>query len=57
MVAMAAIARFTGRNLKLYAAPKDPQLPPIMLRVLSPLRRSKCQLTIAEVRAASVVEV
>jgi hypothetical protein len=57
MVAMAAIARFTGRNLKLYAAPKDPQLPPIKLRVLSPLQRSKCLLTIAEVCAASVVEV
>jgi len=57
MVAMAAIARFTGRNLKLYGAPKDPQLPPIKLRVLSPLQRSKCQLTIAEVCAASEVEV
>jgi len=55
MVAMTAIARFTGRNLKLYAAAKDPQLPPIKLRVLSSLQRSKCTLTVDEVRASSVV--
>ena len=55
MVAMAAIARFTGRNLKLYAAAKDLQLPPIKLRVLSSLQRSKCSLTVDDVRAASVV--
>ena len=53
MVAMAAIARFTGRNLKLYAAAKDLQLPPIKLRVLSSLQRSS--LTVDDVRAASVV--
>ena len=56
MVAMAAIARFTGRNLKLYLAAKDVQLPPIKLRVLSPLQRSNCSLTVREVLAASVVE-
>ena len=52
MVAMAAIARFTGRNLKLYAAAKDLQLPPIKLCVLSSLQRT---LTVDDVRAASVV--
>ena len=56
MVAMAAIARFTGRNLNLYAAARDPRLPPIKLRVLSPLQRSNCALTVDEVLAASVVE-
>jgi hypothetical protein len=56
MVAMAAIARFTGRNLALYGDAKGSPVP-IKLRVLSPLQRSKCQLTIAEVCAASVVEV
>ena len=56
MVAMAAIARFTGRNLNLYAAARDPRLPPIKLRVLSPLQRSDCALTVDEVLAASVVE-
>ena len=55
MVAMAAIARFTGRNLALYGDAKG--LPvPIKLRVLSPLQRAACVLTIEEVRAAPVVD-
>ena len=39
MVAMAAIARFTGRNLALYGAKRDSPVP-IKLRVLSPLQRA-----------------
>jgi len=55
MVAMAAIARFTGRNLALYGATRDSPVP-IKLRVLSPLQRSACVLSVKEVRAAPVVE-
>jgi hypothetical protein len=55
MVAMAAIARFTGRNLALYGDAKGSPVP-IKLRVLSPLQRAACVLSIEEVRAAPVVE-
>jgi hypothetical protein len=55
MVAMAAIARFTGRNLALYGDAKGSPVP-IKLRVLSPLQRAACVLTIEEVRAAPVVD-
>ena len=55
MVAMAAIARFTGRNLALYGATRDSPVP-IKLRVLSPLQRASCALSVEEVRAAQVLE-
>jgi hypothetical protein len=55
MVAMAAIARFTGRNLALYGAKRDSPVP-IKLRVLSPLQRASCALSVEEVRAAQVLE-
>ena len=55
MVAMAAIARFTGRNLALYGDAKGSPVP-IKLRVLSPLQRAACVLTLEEVRAAPVVD-
>jgi hypothetical protein len=56
MVAMAAIARFTGRNLALYGNATTGSPLPIKLRVLSMPQRAACSLSIEEVRAAPVVE-